>query len=958
MMRTGSMGWAHRNRLCVRRPSDQIRPISLRGDGGRMAVQAVSRRAEEQSVADFLDAVPDAPSALVIEGDAGIGKTTLWLAAVERARERGFVVLASRAAAAESVLAYAALADLLSDVDESIWANLPAPQQQSLDAALLRRRGQAAPSDARAVAAAFVSVLDRLTAQTQGAVLVAIDDIQWIDVSSSNVVGFAARRLPRGAGFICTTRSAEVAARVQLADPDAVRRVRLQPLRVGELHQVLTLRLGTSVPRPTLQRIHQISGGNPFFGLELARELDTDTGSGSLRLPGSLNELVSSRIKRVGPDAQEVLLAIASLPEPTIRMVAEATDSSPERVLEVLGEAETQAVVAIDGNRVSFTHPVLAHGVYSDASPRRRRVMHGRLAELVFEPELRARHLALSDTTGEPETIKALDAAADIAQARGAPAAAAELLELAIGLGADDPARRVLCATHYFLAGDSGRARQLLQAVVDDTPKGPLRAEALHQLGLVRLYDDSFSEAAQLLERGVLDSGPDEALRIRILISLTYALLNAGRIEQAYSRVQLAVAEAERLDIKSLISAALGMRAMLDYMSGRGFDRAALERAVDFEDETQPIPLAFRPSVQMTLLRAWTGELDAAREAMVTVGQQCVSAGEENELIFAAFHLTLIDIWRGDFASAGLTADETMERASQLGGDFPMFIALTLRAAVSAYLGRANETRRDLDEAIAAAQRCDSSRLGEWPVTLRAFLEVSCGNYQAALDAVTPLLPMAQVFPDATEIIAASYLPEAIEAMIGVGQLDDADPLIDTLERNGRRLDRAWMLSAAMRCRAMLLAARGDLTAATGMAELAMAEHQRLPMPFERARTQLLLGQLQRRQRQREASAATLREALRSFEDLGTQLWVDRAKTELARGISGRQRADGLTPSEQRVAELAVSGMTNRDIAAALFISPKTVEVNLSRIYRKLRVRSRVELYRAWDSGNASTPPE
>jgi DNA-binding NarL/FixJ family response regulator len=137
-----------------------------------------------------------------------------------------------------------------------------------------------------------------------------------------------------------------------------------------------------------------------------------------------------------------------------------------------------------------------------------------------------------------------------------------------------------------------------------------------------------------------------------------------------------------------------------------------------------------------------------------------------------------------------------------------------------------------------------------------------------------------------------------------------------------------------------------------------MAEHQRLPMPFERARTQLLLGQLQRRQRQREASAATLREALRSFEDLGTQLWVDRAKTELARGISGRQRADGLTPSEQRVAELAVSGMTNRDIAAALFISPKTVEVNLSRIYRKLRVRSRVELYRAWDSGNASTPPE
>jgi DNA-binding NarL/FixJ family response regulator len=215
---------------------------------------------------------------------------------------------------------------------------------------------------------------------------------------------------------------------------------------------------------------------------------------------------------------------------------------------------------------------------------------------------------------------------------------------------------------------------------------------------------------------------------------------------------------------------------------------------------------------------------------------------------------------------------------------------------------------------------------------------------------------MVQGFPDATEIIGASYLPEAIEAMVGLGRLDDAEPLIDTLERNGRRLDRAWMLATALRCRAMLLAARGDLAAATSTAELAMTEHRRLAMPFESARTELLLAQLQRRQRQREAAATTLRDALETFEDLGAQLWAERAKTELARGISGRQSPDGLTPSEQRVAELAVSGMTNRDIAAALFISPKTVEVNLSRIYRKLKIRSRMELHRALESGNDSTP--
>jgi DNA-binding CsgD family transcriptional regulator/tetratricopeptide (TPR) repeat protein len=921
-----------------------------------MAMRAVGRQADEQAVADFLDGVASAPAAMVIEGDPGIGKTTLWLDAVDRARERGFTVLASRAARAESVLAYAALADLLADVDESVWADLPAPQQQSLDAALLRRRGHADPTDARAVAAAFVAVLDRLAARSESFVLLAIDDVQWIDVSSANVVSFAARRLPQGVGVMCTTRSAEVAGQVELAHPDAVHRIRLQPLTVGELHRVLTLRLNTSVPRPTLVRIHQIAGGNPFFGLELARAIDTNTGPGELPLPGSLNELVSSRLKRVGADAQELLLAMASVSRPTLRMLAQSTGTTPERVLELLGEAETQAVVAIEGNRVSFTHPVLAHGVYTDAPPRQRRAMHRRLAQLVVEPELRARHLALSDAIGEPTTIVALDSAAAMAHARGAPAAAAELLDLAIGLGADDPHRRILCAAHYFAAGDAGRARQLLQTAVDDLPTGPMRAEALHQLGLVRLSDDSFSEAAQLLEKAVLDCSSDEALRARILVSLAYALLNSGQLEQAYSRVQFAVDEAERLAVPDLISSALGMRAMTDFMGGRGFDRDALERAVELENPAQPIPLAFRPGVQMTLLRAWTGDLDGAREAMTAVSQQCVNVGAENELIFTACHLALIDIWRGNLAGAALTADQTIERASQLGGDFPMFIALTLRAAASAYAGRVDETRRDLDEATAAAQRCSSARLGEWPITLRAFLEVSCGNYQAALDSVAPLLPMTQAFPDATEIIAASYLPEAVEAMVGVGRLDDAEPLVDALERNGRRLDRAWMLATALRCRAMLLAARGELNSAADMAERAMSEHQRVPMPFERARTQLLLGQLQRRQRQREASAATLRAALHTFNDLGTALWADRAKAELARGTPGRQRSNGLTPSERRVAELAVSGMTNRDIAAALFISPKTVEVNLSRIYRKLKVRSRLELFRAWESDDSGNP--
>jgi DNA-binding CsgD family transcriptional regulator len=230
------------------------------------------------------------------------------------------------------------------------------------------------------------------------------------------------------------------------------------------------------------------------------------------------------------------------------------------------------------------------------------------------------------------------------------------------------------------------------------------------------------------------------------------------------------------------------------------------------------------------------------------------------------------------------------------------------------------------------------------------FLEVSMGNYQAALTTLEPMLATLDPPPKGTEIFVASFVPDAIEAMIQLSQLDEAEPLVDMLERNGRTVDRAWMLAVDARCRSMLLAARGDLPRATVAVQQAMAEHDRLPMPFERARTQLVLGQLHRRQRQRGAASVALREALTTFEKLNTPLWADRVRTELARTNVARTSGGGLTPSEQRVAELAASGMTYREVAAALFISPKTVEVNLSRIYRKLGIRSRAELGRMMGS--------
>jgi DNA-binding CsgD family transcriptional regulator len=200
--------------------------------------------------------------------------------------------------------------------------------------------------------------------------------------------------------------------------------------------------------------------------------------------------------------------------------------------------------------------------------------------------------------------------------------------------------------------------------------------------------------------------------------------------------------------------------------------------------------------------------------------------------------------------------------------------------------------------------------------------------------------------------MGAGHLPDAAEAMIAIGRLDEAEPLIKLLESNGRRLDRSWMLSASHRCRAMLRAAQGDVAAAETAANQALAEHDRQPMPFERARTQLLLGQLQRRRRLKDAASATLTESLREFERMGAPLWAERVRAELSRTKVSPTSDHALTPSERRVAELAAQGKSNKEIAAKLFISPKTVEHNLGRVYRKLAIRSRAELGRRIDELN------
>lgn len=902
-----------------------------------------SRPAEEQALGEFLAVAASEPSALVVDGEAGIGKTTLWLAGLHRARDRGFRVLSARASHAESVSAYASLADMLTGVDPDSWADLPEPQRVAVERMLSRTEVADAVTDQRAVAAAFLSVVEHLT--DHGPVLLAIDDLQWLDPSSAHVIGFTARRLFGPVGFLATVRteagSADTTSWLQLPRPDAIQRIAMRPLSSGALSTVLSAHVDRPIPRAAMARIHQISAGNPFYAIELARAL---VESADEVLPGTLAELVRARISSLDPAVQDVLLATACLASPTVELVGAATAVDHERLIELLEAAEQQGIVSIEGHRVRFTHPLLAGGVYTDAAPAQRRRMHRRLAGVVDELEMRARHLALSSTTDDTETLDALDRAAAAAHARGAPAAAAELLELAIALGGDAADRRIRLAGHHFDGGDPGRARALLERAIAGLQPGQLRAEAVQSLAIVRFNDDGYAEVSQLLQRALAEDEPDQALRIRMLTTLAHALYNTGEPDEAWRCAEEAVIHAERLGAPGLLSQALGVRAMLRFLRGDGVDEPSLQRSLELEDHEAFTPTVLKPSVIHALIMGWTGALDTSYQRMREIERRCVERGQEGELIFIDFQVAVNRIWRGDFAEAARVTDLTTELAGQLGGDFPHMLGLVLRAWLAVFGGRENDARPLVADAIDASKRSGTGWHDDWSLTALGFLETSLGNYAAALNALEPLLSRYGSSPNPTELFAASFLPDAVEALTGLDRADEAEPLVDSLERNGSRLGRAWMLAVGARCRAMVLAAAGDVEGAVQSARRALMEHDRLPMPFERARTQLLLGQLLRRHGSE--ATAVLRDALTTFEQLGTTLWAGRVRAELA-GATPRVRVgtpDALTPAEQRVAELAAEGMTNRDVAAKLFISAKTVEATLARVYRKLNIRSRAEL--------------
>ncbi len=899
----------------------------------------IGRDRELLAIDGVLAGLDSGPALLAFEGDPGIGKTTLMRVAVQRAQSKGLRVLSCAGAVSESRLSYVGLADLFAEVGGGTLAELPALQRDALEAALLRAGSGEKEADPSAVATAGLSVLERLARDRP--VLVAIDDLQWLDRSSARVIEFCAPRLSGRVGLIVSQRvGGDGGWAPRLVPSGQAMFAHVEPLDDDALVALLRERARAPLSRRVLARICETSGGNPLYALELLRALRAgEAPTRPLVLPPTLQEVVTARLAGLGADVQELLLAVAALAEPTIALL---TDALGDRAPRLVKEAEDQGVLERRGARVRFVHPLLAEGALARAPATRRRAMHRRLSGVVTDVEDRARHLALAAML--PEALPALDRAARHTRARGAPLAAAELMELAIELGGDSSLKR-RAAEHHLDAGDVSRAQTLLEEEIAELPRGGERARALVLLAELRTHADSFAEAQLLLDEARAESPANSPLQVVAGLQLTFVLYNLGQRAEAAATAREALELAERVASSGLLAQALGVVATVDFAIGRGVDETRLERALELEDHGLRASNEYRPSLTASMVFGFAGRLDEAVELMSGLYRELAERGEEHGLAWLGTRLVWMECWRGNLDAAESLVAETEQRLLALDTPVGRMLALTARAQVDAYAGRVEPARRVAEEALSLADATDWKGALAWQQMTLGFLDLSVGDTAAAAARLEPFVAQA-IDTGLPEPAADGVLVygDAAEALILVGRAAEAEPLVTLLEARGAALDRAWAVAVGARCRALILAAEGDVAAAAAKLREALAAHERLPMPIEHARTLLTLGRVERRLGERKAAEATLKRVLETLERVGSPRWADQARAELSALGLHAGPAYTLTPSEERVARMAASGLTNRQIASALQISPKTVDSHLGRVYRKLEIRSRAEL--------------
>ena len=930
--------------------------------------EVVGRAAETAAIARVLALAVAGPTGLVLTGPAGMGKTTLLRWALAEAERSGRRVLVARPTESEAQLAFAGLADLLGEVAPDAVDGLPGPQARALATALRRTDGD--PNvDPLAISQATLGVVRRLA--SDGPLVLALDDAPWLDAPTTRVLEYVVRRL--------TTEPVALIASVRTSDGDAadapvvraVGRDRLHDLEVGPLGleavgRMIADRFGQAPRRAVAIRIRDLSGGNPLYALELARAFaraDVTADPAAVVVPESLTGLVRERLARLSPEAREVALVVAAAIQPTRAVVSEAVGSAGDPA-PALAEAIAAGVLEErpDG-RLAFSHPLLAWSAYTSAPTDRRLAAHQRLAAVAPDPDERVRHCAISATEPDGGIAGDLDAAAERANDRGAPETARDLeleaLRLTPLAGAVDVRRRTLAAAEFAIrAGDGARARVMLERFVAVTPPGPARARPLALLADIRSGDD-WEAKLDLLRTALAEAEPDSPDRAEIELAMGIAHWMVVRdIPAGLAHLRSGVEVAARGGDAAILLRAIGSLAFVEAFAG-DLD-LALERlgpALEMEASTPGIRLLFVPSYIAALLLERADRPAEARAAWLALLERVDRMGDADSRPLVLLNLAATELALGHGDEAARRLEEGEIASDLLGHDTTRAFGAAYRAHLEAHRGNPAAAREAAERGIELARGTHAQLVEDDCRTALAELELSLGDHRAAAAAIQPA---------ADRLLAAGVahspglplVPLAAEAAALGGAVDEAERLLARLKTVGDRLDHASTLRAHHRGRALLAAGQGDLDAALDASRAALVQAGRVEHPFERARTLLVHGEVLRRLRRRAAAREAAAEALATFEALGARLWAERARSELAR--AGRPAEAGgpeaLTPTQREVATLVAAGRTNREVAAALFMSPHTVEAHLTSIYRALGIRSRTDLARMLAAAGTDLP--
>lgn len=842
--------------------------------------------------------------ALVLEGDAGIGKTTVWRAGVELARQRGMRVLVAEPAESERTFSYSVLADLFEPVAAEVLPSLPEPQREALERVLLVATGDE-PLDPRLVGVAVRTSLSILGAP----ILVAVDDSQWLDPASSVALSFALRRSGFVSALLAVRSGHELPLRVQAET------LLVAPLSVGALHHLLVERLGVALRRTALLRLHEVSGGNPFYALELAR---ANPAGGEIILPPSLGRLVSDRVRALPEKTRRSLAALA--------LGGEGNELAP---------AVAAGIVVEAGGAFRFMHPLFAEAAVVLLSESERRTLHAAIAERTIDPEQRARHLANSAAGPDESVAEALVEAARAAVYRGAFAAAAELWELSANLTppaqSEHPERAVEAGIAHVLAGNPELGGALLESNVERLPVGPLRQRGLVHLAL-RLERDDSRAVIPVLEQALAEV-EEPRLRYEVVLLLARFLDRVDERDRADVVVGEHLQSVEKGNDPALLEDAL----LLSAARRLAADRPAwdlLQRAREItaacDGDRARRAWGWAP---LTAAYLRDGKIDEARSALQEACTEAVRVGSADYDSGLLLNRSIVELAAGNAGLAHELADEALTIAEQVDEPNLFSFALMCVVHVEAVRGDVEEARHHGEQVLELARRAHSAPAANGALLALGLLELSLGRVEAAAEIYRQITPNGLL--GFNSVSGGRGALDVVEALTATGDVERATELAASLP------DDAHEKPLAEAC---VAAARGELLYAIELVQSVEPS----PAPFRRAREQLLHGRLLRRAKRKRDARAALEAARDGFLEADAPLWAERAVEELSR-LGGRRPAGGtLTESEHRVAELVASGLSNKEVASRLVVTVRTVEAHLSKVYEKLGVESRTALAARW----------